>query len=812
MANTQYKLGYGNEESIASAIEKGLVDGGDIVVTKDTHRLAFIYPNDEKTVVFLKSRLETFESLEDAYNYINGENKSSIYEGELVTIKTDDDTYETFKVKVGESENTLENIDKKYIRVVDAFPEVNQKTGVIYICGTVGKMWTGSEWDVLFDEESLREYVDKNIKIATTSISDEEIFSLFDLSKEVFVYQKLNDYIEGNLTEIESDVTSVCNGGFAQHTEITKISVPKAESIGANAFSGCTSLTEVNLDGAESIGANAFNGTAVTKLSLPKVTELDTDALTGSSIEEIDSNGLKTISENMFAKNTNLKTVSFSSATTIETGAFSYDNNLINVSFPEVTTIGASAFFNCFSPEYSCKDYHVSPASLDGEEINTASVDDTTLNDESEDDYELYEVSFPKVTEIGECAFQMATQLSKATFPLITKIPSYCFNKTSFTEVTRDMFPLVTEIGKNAFNYSFITSVDLPNVTIVGNDAFCECFNLTSVSLPLATTIGDNAFEMCTNLATLSLPIAENFGIYCFSCTSLTEITQDMFPRMSQFTEGMFNSCLITKASFPTITTIPSNCFAHNNFVNLSDFQHVTEISSDSFYHCPMLENVDLPLLTSIPEAAFGNCDKIIKITSESFPLVTEIGNRAFEGCTALISISFPQAISLGSSAFQTCTSLTDVSLPLVTSLGDWAFMRCSSLTKINLPLITRLNYLEFSYCTNLVEASFSNLTYIDSSGIFSNCYNLKQFILRSDTICTLAGTNAFSNCHHLYGTYNGTYNPNRLKDGYIYVPKALVEEYKSATNWSRFATQFRALEDYTVDGTTTGELDETKI
>ena len=47
---------------------------------------------------------------------------------------------------------------------------------------------------------------------------------------------------------------------------------------------------------------------------------------------------------------------------------------------------------------------------------------------------------------------------------------------------------------------------------------------------------------------------------------------------------------------------------------------------------------------------------------------------------------------------------------------------------------------------------------------------------------------------------------------GYIYVPAALVDSYKAATNWSNFAAQFRALEDYTVDGTTTGALDPTKI
>ena len=46
----------------------------------------------------------------------------------------------------------------------------------------------------------------------------------------------------------------------------------------------------------------------------------------------------------------------------------------------------------------------------------------------------------------------------------------------------------------------------------------------------------------------------------------------------------------------------------------------------------------------------------------------------------------------------------------------------------------------------------------------------------------------------------------------YIYVPRALVNDYKAATTWAQYADKFRALEDYTVDGTTTGELDTTKI
>ena len=51
---------------------------------------------------------------------------------------------------------------------------------------------------------------------------------------------------------------------------------------------------------------------------------------------------------------------------------------------------------------------------------------------------------------------------------------------------------------------------------------------------------------------------------------------------------------------------------------------------------------------------------------------------------------------------------------------------------------------------------------------------------------------------------------------GYVYVPEDLIETYQAATNWiTHYGTNphlFRALEDYTVDGTTTGELDYTKI
>lgn len=78
--------------------------------------------------------------------------------------------------------------------------------------------------------------------------------------------------------------------------------------------------------------------------------------------------------------------------------------------------------------------------------------------------------------------------------------------------------------------------------------------------------------------------------------------------------------------------------------------------------------------------------------------------------------------------------------------------------------------------------------------------------------MATLANTNAFTGCYHLLGTKNTTYNPNALKDCYIYVQSELVSSYQTASNWSTHSTQFRALEDYTVDGTIDGELDPIKV
>lgn len=163
----------------------------------------------------------------------------------------------------------------------------------------------------------------------------------------------------------------------------------------------------------------------------------------------------------------------------------------------------------------------------------------------------------------------------------------------------------------------------------------------------------------------------------------------------------------------------------------------------------------------------------IIRISSNA----KTVYSYKFYQCAKLVTVSFPVATSIGVNAFYYCTWLSNLDFPEVTSIGNNAFYECSDLEMADFPAVTSIG-----------------------NAAFSRCDELTTLILRSSTVATMNNAN----------TFNGT--PIASGTGYIYVPKALIEDYKVATNWSTYAAQFRALEDYTVDGTTTGALDESKI
>lgn len=142
---------------------------------------------------------------------------------------------------------------------------------------------------------------------------------------------------------------------------------------------------------------------------------------------------------------------------------------------------------------------------------------------------------------------------------------------------------------------------------------------------------------------------------------------------------------------------------------------------------------------------------------------VTEIGTYAFRGCTGMTAISLPNVKKIGTYAFYECSSLSQVNIPSVTALNASSFYKCTSLTSVKLPALIQLAGSTFKYCSNL-----------------------ETLILGRTASCVLlTAATAFDNTKIAEGT------------GYIYVPSALVEDYKTSTNWTTYADQIRAIEDY---------------
>lgn len=143
---------------------------------------------------------------------------------------------------------------------------------------------------------------------------------------------------------------------------------------------------------------------------------------------------------------------------------------------------------------------------------------------------------------------------------------------------------------------------------------------------------------------------------------------------------------------------------------------------------------------------------------------VTKLRRGSFYDCGQLEKITFHDGVTaVDSACFFGCSKLLEVAFPAgVQTIGSQTFFTCSVLQKVDCWLIALIGSSNFQYC-----------------------YKLGTLIIRSGNVCALASTSAFSN------------TPIGDGRGYIYVPRALVDSYKSATNWSTYANQFRAIEDY---------------
>lgn len=148
----------------------------------------------------------------------------------------------------------------------------------------------------------------------------------------------------------------------------------------------------------------------------------------------------------------------------------------------------------------------------------------------------------------------------------------------------------------------------------------------------------------------------------------------------------------------------------------------------------------------------------ITTVTADDLAGVTEIGGCAFYS-SRISSITIPNTVrSIGTTCFRYCTSLANINIPdSVETIAGNCFRDCPYLTIVTIG----------TGITSIGDGAFRDDSY------------LEVLTIKATTPPTLSTVNSLS----------GT-NPNLV----IYVPAGSVNAYKTATNWSSYASRIQAI------------------
>ena len=178
----------------------------------------------------------------------------------------------------------------------------------------------------------------------------------------------------------------------------------------------------------------------------------------------------------------------------------------------------------------------------------------------------------------------------------------------------------ITSVFPNLFNSA--TSLEKiqfdPEITSIGERAFCQCYALSSITIPnTVTAVGKTAFY--------------------YNNTSASSL----FPGLKKVAIG------------DNVTTLPGELFkGKENLTTVYFGKNITSMGESVFAGCTKLATMDLTSkLTTIPNSSFYNCESLQSVVIPEG--ITSIGERAFCQCYALSSITIPNTVTaVGKTAF----------------------------------------------------------------------------------------------------------------------------------------------------------------
>ena len=277
------------------------------------------------------------------------------------------------------------------------------------------------------------------------------------------------------------------------------------------------------------------------------------------------------------------------------------------------------------------------------------------------------------------------------------------------------------------------------------------------------------------------------------------------------YTDAQIMKCLLTKNftdigrvfEDDVVTKVKAGAFFQAQNLDRITLSAVKDIGEFAFSECGAA-TISLPWteIEAIRLGAFYQCQNEGLPSTVNFAKVTVLDNMTFAGSSSkpntwLQSISLPlwTGTTTGhtrfgtgtlSGVFEYCTALTSVSLPELETVPSRMFQRCSSIQTIILPKCKKLNSSTFQYCSALKKVECGGQFTSFPASQFTGCSAIEALILSGLTTVPTLTSGAFSGTRFVNGGA-----------AYIYVPRSLEATVKVASNWSTYANQIRAIEDY---------------
>ena len=529
--------------------------------------------------------------------------------------------------------------------------------------------------------------------------------------------------------------------------------------VGNNSFCGATSLTSVTLnEGVTEIGGASFQGTSnLRNFTFPSTLEvLGATAFRQSGLIEVSGipTGVTYLGSGVFADMTSLTAATIpSSVTGSSTNIFLRDTALKEVHFERTTApaLGADAFKGCtalikiYIPDCDCYSSYAAQSQFSDKTNIIYGEDGVKCKKET------YNYAFRRVSR-GGSAYTVACNSSSSNTISSANTRSGLSNaeisgstqtKTPVSVVFGDCCNTIN--GKACSGWTYLTSVTISdNVkTLNGDSIFENTYRLSHLEMGSGITKIAQSRTFCqTGISASTKPdlnLAANIGL--------------------SVTNNVFYSSYFNNVIFPKNCSLGSNSFEYCSASTLS-FGSGTIISNgnanaSTFKNC-RISNINLNGVTQIGKYAFCGTKGFTSITIPS--TVTAFNGYAFAGNSSLrsVTIDYASNATLEGNQFKDLpiTSLTIGSHP--TKIGNSMFYGCNKLTSLVIP---------------------SNISSIEDSA-FNQCSGLTSITVNRTTPPTLKGTYVFDNTNNCP----------------IYVPDASVSAYKTADNWSEYASRIKPI------------------